>query len=241
MQNNHSPRWYRHSIPGSFHWWCHNPQRESPVTDLLLRGEPSQGVSSRGPFYNLVRSELWSFMVSGLEASLSWGTSLAGTQPVDQGVPLFSFPPQGMSIMTRVTVCQRSMVVSTTQGSVHDCCHSRAPEVRRQGCERAGGCHVEKPLVFIRVNAPGRTTFPSAEQTLGVVQGWKVVFSVCVPKTQCGMPIPPAPNWFSSKVPQTSDLLPCFPTAHSKLLHSYQLLSRTQSMLTKSSWFSFHS
>jgi len=62
-----------------------------------VKNQLSQRDSGGCPFYSLVRSELRSFMVSAPEVSLSRGTSWAGTQSAEPGVPPFSFLPQGES------------------------------------------------------------------------------------------------------------------------------------------------
>jgi len=96
-RNNHSPQeaegtQFQEDSMGdnSTHRDCLRSEVHCSVKNQL-----SQRDSGGCPFYSLVRSELRSFMVSAPEVSLSWGTSLAGTLPADQGLPPCPFPPWG--------------------------------------------------------------------------------------------------------------------------------------------------
>ena len=81
-RRSHSPKGCGQSNLGSFCGRRLNPQGESPVTGLLLL-RPASGCFWWHPFYSLVGSHVWSFMVSGLETSLSRGPSLARTLSVN--------------------------------------------------------------------------------------------------------------------------------------------------------------
>jgi len=65
-------KWMKAHNPWKFHWVMSQPKgRVSYHRPVVLGRTVSQGVSGGGLFYSLVGSELWSFMVSHLEVSLS--------------------------------------------------------------------------------------------------------------------------------------------------------------------------
>jgi len=107
----------------------------------LWRTSSLSGGVWRGPFYSLVGSEPWSFLVSGPEVSLRRGAFLAGTLLPTVGSHLALSRQRGQHV---------SGVTAPEQGCARDCCRGRAGQSRRWPSWEA--------LCLVRVGVPATVT-----------------------------------------------------------------------------------
>lgn len=85
IQSRHMARW-GHSVLGALLRWCPYLRGDVLITVLLHQVKTLKGVSSRGLFYTLVRSELWSHLATVKKLLWAEVPHLLGTLSVDQGV-----------------------------------------------------------------------------------------------------------------------------------------------------------